>query len=260
MSGVPVDSLPFPMQMRIGANLYQQSSAEFHAACQTIYQSAQRRMDEIVRAKGNGSTNLAVILDLDETVIDNGVFQTFLYQNSLEYTDDLWGIYEGEYGHETTLMPGAKAFIEHAVKLGVTPVYLSNRSQRFQDSTIATLKRLGLDPEPVGKRLFLKDPKLNSDKTARREAVAAQFDVVMIIGDNLRDFSEAYAAPKLKEPTDEVLTKAITQRAAQVDADRKHWGIDWFMLPNPVYGEWEKLVGREPLKRLRPTTIVAPTR
>jgi predicted secreted acid phosphatase len=78
----------------------------------------------------------------------------------------------------------------------------------------------------------------------------------MYFGDSLRDFSESFAAPRL--PADagpESYLKAIARRAAQVDDASCHWGVDWFVLPNPVYGEWEKLIGRSPHAVLRPTSM-----
>ena len=98
-----------------------------------------------------------------------------------------------------------------------------------------------------------------SDKTERRATVSAKYDVVMYVGDNLRDFSDDYAAPKLPaDATPEDFAKAIATRAKLVDRDAKHWGHDWIVLPNPVYGEWEKLIGPDPVKLFHPTSMTAP--
>lgn len=80
----------------------------------------------------------------------------------------------------------------------------------------------------------------------------------MYFGDNLRDFSEAFAAPRLPAgATAEDNVNAISQRAAAVDEEGDHWGVDWFVLPNPIYGEWEKLMGPDPADILRPSGMPA---
>ena len=91
------------------------------------------------------------------------------------------------------------------------------------------------------------------------DAAAARFNILMYFGDNLRDFSESFAAPKLPANTPPAeLRKAIQSRLDRADQAACHWGVDWFVLPNPVYGEWEKLIGSNPIEILHPTTMPAP--
>jgi len=106
-------------------------------------------------------------------------------------------------------------------------------------------------------RLYLNPADGSSDKSARREAVAARYNVLLYFGDNLRDFSETFANKNFlpKDPTQEDYQKAIARRAAAADDARVHWGIDWFVLPNPVYGEWDRLTGKDPKAVLHPTTM-----
>ena len=75
------------------------------------------------------------------------------------------------------------------------------------------------------------------------------------IGDNLRDFSEAFAAAKLRSSAAEAHLTEIERRCARVDSAESHWGVDWFILPNPLYGEWEKLLGDQPKLKLRATAM-----
>jgi acid phosphatase len=254
----------FPMLARLGANMYLQTSGEYRACCQMIYRSAGDRLATIVaeqpQNKEQEEKPLAVVLDLDETVFDNSAFQTFLYKHDLEYTDELWSVYEREHPRDVTLIPGAKEFLEIARKLGVTPVLLSNRLHANQAGSLAALEHLGIKVIDPAKELFLKVSPKESNKTARREQVAALYNVVMYIGDNLRDFSEVEFAAK-KPPADADLNWFVEEiRRRQVEADKaaEHWGRDWFILPNPVYGEWDKLVGPDPLALMHPTTMKAP--
>jgi len=251
-----VASLPFPMSARLGGNLYLQTSAEYRACCRGIYKCAELRLETALERAVAKLTKPAVVMDLDETVLDNSAFQTFLYKNDLEYTDDLWADYEENYPQDVTLIPGAKPFIDRAEALGVAVIFISNRSEHYKKSTESALKRNGIDAGNSAGRLYLKPKGGTSDKSARREAAAAKYNVVMYFGDNLRDFSESFQAAKLtKDATPEDYLKAIKQRAPSADEAACHWGIDWFVLPNPVYGEWEKLIGPDPTAVLHPTSM-----
>ena len=74
----------------------------------------------------------------------------------------------------------------------------------------------------------------------------------MYFGDNLRDFSEDFAAERLpKDASAGARLSAIQNRKDKVDEAAAHWGVDWFVLPNPTYGEWEKLIGPNPDAILR---------
>jgi 5'-nucleotidase (lipoprotein e(P4) family) len=196
-------------------------------------------------------------MDLDETVLDNSAFQTFLNRNGLEYTTELWADYEENYPQDVTLIPGAKHFIDRAESLGVTVVFISNRSELYRRSTKGALQRLlGADPTAPIDRLYLRAKDGSLDKSSRREEVAAKYNVLMYFGDNLRDFSESFRAHKLpQDPTPQDCLKAIAQRQSSSDDALCHWGIDWFVIPNPVYGEWENLIGADPEAIMHPSSM-----
>ena len=249
---------PFPPVGRLGSDIYLQNAAEYRAVCHCIYQSAALRLESVLARSGPKFAKPAIVMDLDETVFDNSAFQTFLLKNELEFSEALWSDYEENYPQEVTLVPGAKQFIERAEAMGVTVVYMSNRYEVHQQSTMKAIEANGLNANDLPGRLYLIPKGGTSDKSARREAVAARFNVLMYFGDNLRDFSEAFRAAKLpKDATPEDYLKAIKQRAAMADDATCHWGIDWFALPNPAYGEWERLIGPDPKALLRPTNMKA---
>lgn len=255
---IKTEALAFPMEARLGGNLYLQTSAEYRACCLQIYKCAEMRLETVLRSADPKPLRPAIVMDLDETVFDNSAFQTFLYKNRLEYTQKLWDDYEGGFPQDVTLIPGAKSLIQKAESLGVSVIYISNRSVPYTSATIKALRENGIDATGIEKRLFLRPDKASSDKSARREEVNARYNVLFYFGDNLKDFSEAFAAPKLPpdaSPAD--LLKLIKQRQAAADAAACHWGIDWFVLPNPVYGEWEKLLGDNPKALLHPTSMPA---
>lgn len=235
-------------------NVYLQTSAEYRACCHGIFAAARYRLEELLEQADPAPLRPAVVMDLDMTVLDVSSFQTFLYVNDLKYTPELWVEYERDGVEEVALVPGARAFIERVEELGVAVVYLSNRNESTEEWTIAALERLGLNTAAISERIYLKPEGASSDKSPRRDAIAARYNVLMCLGDNLRDFSEVFKPAKLPEgaATDEYL-RGIDERARSVDEAVCHWGVDWFVLPNPVYGEWEKLITPNPAAILRPS-------
>jgi acid phosphatase len=237
----------------LDANLYMQTSAEYRAACIQTYNWATERLRQRVAAQPAGSKPPAVIMDLDETVVDNAAYQSFLDREDQNYSDAAWEKYERDFPHEVRLVAGAKGFIDAAEASGVTVILLSNRMTKNQDSTIEALKFNGISTKDIGDRLMLKDS--TSDKTPRRQAAMAKYNVVMLVGDNLRDFSEEFVAPKLDYADAANREKGISERFGKVDSNAYRFGAEWVILPNPVYGEWQRVLGPNPRENLRKTDI-----
>jgi acid phosphatase len=257
----PPPANPFPIQATLGANIYLQTSAEYRACCLQIYKTAELRLASILEHAKPKLEAPAVVMDLDETVFDNSAFETWLLRNGLEYSDERWAIYERGYPQDVTLIPGAKAFIDKATSLGVAVVFISNRMETYRTSTEAALANLGIAGVGISDRLYLKPQGGSGDKASRRELADSRYNVVLYFGDNLRDFSEAFTARSLpKDAPTSAFLDAIKDRQQRVDAAAMHWGIDWFVIPNPVYGEWEKLISLHPLDILHPTSMAPPAR
>lgn len=256
--GVPAEAAP-SVRGSLSANVYTHASAEYRACCMTIYRAAGDRLAELMEDAEPRPERPAVVMDLDETVLDITSFQTFIYESGLSYTSELWEVYEREWGGEVLLVPGAGEFIDRAEALGVSVVYLSNRNESTREHTVAVLERLGVITEGIDERVYLKPAGASSDKSPRRDAISARYNVLMIFGDNLRDFAEVFAPEKLGgDATTGDYLRATGARNAAVDAAACHWGVDWFVLPNCMYGEWEKLVPPNPVDVMRPTEMEAP--
>ncbi len=249
-----------PEQGSLLANVYTMTSAEYRACCMSIYRAATYRLEEIVEEMageaGSAPLRPAVVLDLDQTVLDITSFQTFVYQSGLSYTPARWSVYEQAGVEEVLLVPGAGEFIAEAEALGVSVIYLSNRNEANQEFTIAALEHVGLNTEGIEDRIYLKPTGASSDKSPRRDAISARYNVLMIFGDNLRDFSEVFKPERLGEgaTADEYLS-AIRARSDAVEDALCHWGVDWFMLPNCMYGEWQKHVPDNPVDIMTPTEM-----
>lgn len=168
----------------------------------------------------------AIIADLDETVLDNSVFQGRLTAEGRVYTDEAWSHWVAE--QRAGLVPGAREFLMFAAANGVVTFYVTNRvclSEKNEDPTV-TLLRAHLLPFHRS-RLLCKTT--GSDKSARREQVARTHRVLLLIGDDLNDF--------LTLPMD------MEARRKASEAYLRYWGERWFLLPNPAYGSWERSTG-----------------
>ena len=230
-------------QRGLNANLYMQTSAEYRAACIQAYQFAYQRLHQQLKSKNTQTDKLAVMMDLDETVIDNSGLQTRLFQTGLAYDQRLFDQWEQQGGNEVELIPAAKEFILATRSLGVTVFFISNRNERYRDQTRQTLDRLGI---PIRNERELKLSTTTSDKTKRRGEIAEDgYEVLLSIGDNLRDFDESFKTPLLSDDsTIAERTAAIEHRKLVVDQARSNWGRNWIILPNPAYGEWTKPLNR----------------
>jgi 5'-nucleotidase (lipoprotein e(P4) family) len=239
-----------PPNRSLDANFWMQISAEYRACCYQAYNLARRRLTEKVQQvpPGGWAKPPAVVLDLDETVLDNGEFQSRLIRNGLAYDQATWDDWEKTGFAQVRLVPGAKAFIDQAKLLGVRPVYITNRSQKkeFRDGTLNALELLDIEVPDDD----LLCATTTSDKSARRAQVESRYTVLLYLGDNLRDFFESdfksmvdnlKPGPKTTDP--DKLRAAIAARAAAVDRCEDLFGREWIILPNPAYGEWAKVLG-----------------
>ncbi|WP_028746394.1 5'-nucleotidase, lipoprotein e(P4) family [Rhizobium mesoamericanum] len=198
---------------------FQQQSAEIRALQHQAYNIAAEKLDAAV-AKTKDPSKLAVVTDLDETVIDN----TALLARDLAncHTYDAWDTWlPWERDGTPALIPGAKEFLKRVDRLGVTIRYISDRSDEQKEHTIATLKKLGL-PQVLPESVLLLGP----PKVERRELVSKDHQIVLLLGDTLHDFDKRFRKAPLKDQKE------------LVDENADKWGTEWIAFPNAVYGSW----------------------
>lgn len=234
-----------PAYRGLDANLFMQTAAEYRACCYQAYNLATLRLKERHAERKDKGKKLAVVMDLDETVLDNAGFQAMLLRSGLTFDRRLWDVWEEKHGDLVGLIPGAGDFIHQAEKLGVTVFYIGNRSETSRKATTSILERLRI-PVRDPKQLKLKTK--TSDKSGRRKEVEAEHTVLLYVGDNLLDFDEQFRCSvnntgdrKTTDPAK--LAAAIKDRKEKLDRSREKWGMDWIILPNPAYGEWTKPLG-----------------
>jgi 5'-nucleotidase (lipoprotein e(P4) family) len=228
-----------PANRGLDANLYMQTAAEYRACCYQAYNLATFRLKEALAKQKTGK--FAVVMDLDETVLDNAGFQSMLLRSGLAFDQRLWDAWEKRGSSKIALIPGAKEFILGARKLGVSVIYISNRDDKFRDEVKKALTRLEI---PVEDDSLLKLSTGSNDKTPRFEEAERDYTVLLYVGDSLRDFDETLRCSKIENETADELERAIKARKDAVDKQEAIWGQKWIILSNPAYGEWTKPLGR----------------
>lgn len=223
----------------LNAVLWTQVSAEYGATTRSIYGAAtdlldralaDRRWDALPREERAGQRveHLlpAIILDADETVIDNSPYQARLIERGERFQRETWESWVQERSAKP--VPGALEFLRAAAQRGITVFYVTNRDAVDKRATEENLRALGFpmsDPEDVVLTIN-EDQGFGREKASRRRFIGEQYRVLMVFGDNLGDF---VAGTRTGNDV----------RAGIADSYRDWWGSRWFMLPNPMYGGWE---------------------
>lgn len=208
------------IQVTIFPVLWQQTSAEYRALCYQAFNLATLRLNEIPR-KEIKKRNLAIITDLDETILDNSYVGAQLIKENKQMTDEEWDKWTS--ASKTTAVPGAVAFLQEASKKGFTIFYVSNRDTTAVKSTLIDLKNLQLPNADASHCLFKSN---TSSKEIRRITISKDYEIVMLLGDNLNDFKNTFEK------------KSIADRFLATDTVQDQWGKKFIVLPNAYYGEW----------------------
>ena len=218
------------------AVLYAQTSAEFSANNIQTYNNAKFALDRALVDKSwtaaleqDGSYQdkmPAIILDLDDTVLDNSDFQARTIIEGLSYPNG-WVEYVKE--ENSTLVSGVKDFLMYAKEKGVKVFYVTNRIHILEKATKKNIKALGLPFDDDIDVLLMRDENgWTRDKTSRRTLVAKDYRILLLIGDQLTDFigaDESYVFH--------------SERKKIADKYSGMWGTKWFVITNPMYGRWE---------------------
>jgi acid phosphatase len=171
----------------------------------------------------------AVVLDIDETVLDNSPYQARLIKSGGEFNEADWAAWCKE--EKARALPGVVEFTQFAAQHGIAVIYVSNRAKDLDEATLSNLRKAGLPvsgPEAfLGLGTFVQDcEQVGTEKGCRRQLISRKFRVLMQFGDQVGDFANVLAN------TAEGRQKAIAPYMAWI-------GTRWFVLPNPSYGSWE---------------------
>ncbi|WYD79651.1 MAG: HAD family acid phosphatase [Candidatus Electrothrix gigas] len=231
--------------------LWTQASAEWNMASQQAFHLATLNLEKALhdsswtaaleQQENFHSLPPAVIVDIDETLLDNSPLAARLILVGKEYDPQLWLEWVKE--SSAAPMPGAVSFIRCAKEKGVAVFYVTNR--KIKNETVRNIKNV-IDPDVRPEQVLCKEerPEWGSDKTSRRAFLAEKFRILLLIGDDYNDFSFLD-----KSSPEERIGKAMEQK--------KYWGRKWILISNPVHGSWKtalyghdySLTGEEKLKR-----------
>ncbi len=216
-AAAPPAATPVPDSIR-----WVRTSAEYAAALEQVYRQAAARVEAEARTHANGTW--AVVLDADETVIDNSLYQEERARAGLGYSEESWDGWVKR--REATPLPGVGAFLSRIRALGGRIAIVTNRLQTQCADTAAVFERHSL----LFDAMLCRVNGAPSDKNPRFQAVAAgqtlagatPLDVVAFIGDNIQDFPALGQSVRGTGP-----------------AGFASFGVRFFVVPNPMYGSWQ---------------------
>ena len=217
-------------------------AAEYDGMTIQVYNTAMNQLDDRINSTDSAlfnskrkidktskkSSKTAIVVDLDETIISSIELQKQFHANG-KFNDDM--LVKWMMQSRSSAISGALEFLQKAAKKGVTIFYVSNRRRTLETATRLNLKNLGFplldDIDTVLMRYEQKD--WSSDKTSRWLFIEENYRIIMQFGDSLNDF--IYAKKMSPAENDQAVKNY-----------QEYWGDKWFLLPNPLYGHWEKML------------------
>lgn len=222
---------------RLHSVLWAQTSAEHNALITLTYKQAQEALDLALPDKSwtaaveqdqpYSELPPAIIMDLDETVLDNSPFEGRLIKARMPFDKTKWDQWVEEAN--APALPGAVDFIAATQRRGIIIFFVTNRRSQHEPSTRKNLERLGISLRQDIDVVLSEGEQPNNwgpDKTTRRRYLASQFRILLLLGDDLGDF----VSGAIDLPQNRI-------RLAQQHNNR--WGVSWFLIPNSIYGSWE---------------------
>lgn len=225
-----------PVSRGFDATVWMQTAAEHRALLRQAYDAATRALpaaladsDWTAALEQTGDYRAlppAVIVDVDETVLDNGPFEARMLLRGGGFDPTAWRRWVADAA--AAPLPGAREFLTAAHARGVEVFYVTNRDSALEADTRRNLRRAGLPWDSTRDVLLMEKerPGWGADKSSRRAFVARDFRILLLAGDDLNDFVDGLVP--------------MERRRRLVDSHADWWGRRWIVLPNPVYGSWER--------------------
>jgi len=222
---------------RLQSMLWTQTSLEYKAACAQVYAAARSSLD-IALCHPTHTAAIeqiglpcackppAIILDVDETVLDNGPMQARLVATGTSFNREQWN--EWCLAATAKTIQGVRPFLQYARSRGVTVFFVTNRDGELDKATAQNLTaELGYHVTPDMVLCKNERPEWTSDKSTRRAKIAASHRIVMLVGDQFGDFMHIEEA-------------SAEERITAGEPYLNKLGRSWILVPNPNYGDWEQ--------------------
>lgn len=224
-------------QQNVNATLYQNASAEVAWMYEQAYAFARIKLDANLAEPD--SLPPAVIVDVDETVLDNSPYELENILAGRSYTPATWKAWTARA--KAKALPGALEFLRYAAARGCSVYYITNRDADEKGATITNLAALGF---PMADSSHVRTMEGGSDKTARRSDVQRSHRVVLLVGDQLTDYSQV-----LKDRESGLGLPTLRAMSGELSKS-------FILVPNATYGYWrDRITGRgteaERMERVR---------
>jgi len=203
------------------ATRWVRTSAEHQAAFLQTYQYATLSLEAQTAELEPGTW--AVALDADETVIDNSRYQMERERECKGFSSESWRAWVRR--REAKPLPGAQAFLQRIKELGGVVAIVTNRDQAECPDTMANFEAMGLpyDLMLCQKTTGEKEPRWESVVNGTASPELPPLKLVMWLGDNIGDFPN--------------LDQSVRNEGAEAF---RYFGSRYFVLPNPMYGSWQR--------------------
>ena len=198
---------------------WHKNSAEYKALCLQAYNIATNKLE--LEISKNHEKPLAIIADLDETILNNTPYNEMLINENKSFNQENWTNWVNK--EIATAIPGSLDFFSYAKSLGVEIIYLSNRKVENYEATKSNLVELGFPFDDTTLMLLREE---DTDKLARRSSIKG-YEIIMLIGDNLGDFDSAFFG------------KTNQERWEASIYLKDSFGDKFILIPNLIYGDWE---------------------
>lgn len=220
-------------QEAVLSTLYNHYSAEYRALAWQAFNIASERILDIASVT-KSTDNLAVVVDIDETLLDNSPHQALTILTGNPYPAG-WNEWCSLSAAEA--IPGSVSFLTLADSLGFTIFYVSNRNEDpLYEPTFKNLVEKGF-PQVSEQSLLLRqsatesNPDPSNKETRRKFIESAGYKIVLYAGDNIGDFYSD--------------TEKGEKRLKRAEKERHSFGTTYIVLPNPMYGNWPSAAGTD---------------
>lgn len=204
---------------------WKQTAAEYRALYHQGFNVARMHLEAAIRDRKDGDKPLAVVSDLDDTLVYPLEYWGRLIKDGGEFFDDpLWDRWIPTNGMAPT--PGAKEFLDFAAANNVEIFYITSRDQGKPTWQLAkeNILAMGFPLQDDAHLTVLTD---TSNKETRQDEILQDYNVVVFLGDNLNDFRRKY-----------YIKGDVDGRIAAMEEDKDLYGSKYIVFPNPTDGHW----------------------
>ncbi len=207
---------------------WKQTAAEYNALYYQGFNMARLLVDEATKNQKPGDKPLAVVTDLDDTLVVPLNYWGYIVDNDIDFfNDEIWD----EWIPENKMIPtaGSLEFLNYCKEIGVEVFYVTSRDQGENTYAYAleNLKALGFPYADEEHLTVLRD---TSNKEVVQTTIAEKFNIAVFLGDSLNDFRRIY------------YVKDVDERSKLVAADKNLFGSKYIIFPNPTDGHWIRAI------------------